>query len=96
MSRSQLHRAFRLSKSRCGLPLLSRRWLAYPTEPLTQPIEVAPLRDPALHQPAPGLAGLASQDAGTRVTQLENGLRVASQEAYGQYSTIGGTLAWVE
>lgn len=29
----------------------------------------------------------------TRITKLENGLKVASQEAFGQYSTIGGKSA---
>ena len=30
--------------------------------------------------------------ADTHITILENGLRVASQEAFGQFSTVGGGL----
>ncbi len=64
------------------------RRLSYPSEPLTQPV------------PVPGLADLSVSSAGVttgkdfledcQVTRLENGLRVASQEAFGQYSTVGG------
>lgn len=75
----------RLGKSRGGL-LAPRRALSYPRQPLTEPV--------------PGLAGQSgpSRPVGrargkeeTRITRLENGLRVASQEAFGQHSTIGGT-----
>ena len=53
-----------------------------------------------LDVPVPGLAGSSQESAPSaggrdflsvcHVTELENGLRVASQEAFGQYSTVGG------
>ena len=62
------------------------RRLSYLVEPMNKPI--------------PGLQELSAQSlsattkeehpADTQVTRLENGLRVASQEAFGQYSTVGG------
>ena len=52
----------------------------------------------AMNEPIPGLVsdggdpGLSRSSSGakTQISRLENGLRVASQEAYGQYSTVGG------
>lgn len=59
------------------------RRLSYPQEPLDQAI--------------PGLVEgpahtVAKKDflSDCKITTLENGMRVASQEAYGQYSTVGG------
>ena len=57
---------------------------AYPTEPLSKPIEIA-------NQPvAYGKVGDIGSNP-TRVTRLSNGLRVSSQAAFGQYCTVGGT-----
>ena len=88
--------ALRLAKDRAILRLLPRRRsLSYPREPLTQPVSDLP---PSV--PSSSSASSHAQQrrdhieraslAETRVTELENGLRVASQEAFGQYSTIGG------
>ena len=59
------------------------RRLSYPQEPLNQAI-------PGLVE---GPAHTATEKdflSDCKITTLENGLRVASQEAYGQYSTVGG------
>ena len=81
-----------LRGNRSGL-LLPRRALSYPNEPLTQAIDVgaAASRDPTAAQPS-----VSPHSSETRVTKLDNGLRVASQEAFGQYSTIGGETRAVE
>lgn len=72
-------------------PVLPRGLAGYPNEPLTSPIHVeTPPRDAG---PANRLAeSLSGGGKETRITRLENGLRVASQEAFGQYSTVGGGL----
>lgn len=66
---------------RCRPPhlLLLARCLSYPSQPLTEALslpEVARSPRPLVSTP-------------TSITRLSNGLRVASQEAFGQYSTIG-------
>ena len=69
-----------------------RKASGYPTAPLTEPLDLAtPPRDAG--SLAESLAGGGKE---ARITQLENGLRVASQEAFGQYSTIGGELVEIE
>ena len=80
-------RALRLAKDRAVLTLPRRR-LSYPREPLTQPVSglSVPPASSAVQRHQIDKASLAD----VRVTELENGLRVASQEAFGQYSTIGG------
>lgn len=63
------------------------RTLSYPREPLDQPI--AGLVEPS----NVGRGESASNKdflSNSRITTLGNGLRVASQEGFGQYSTIGG------
>ena len=81
-------RVLRLARQRAVLTLPRRR-LSYPREPLNQPIPglSAPTASSSLRPDQVDKASLAK----VRVTELENGLRVASQEAFGQYSTIGGT-----
>ena len=75
-----------LVRGRSGLELC-RRLSSYPQEPLDRPI-------PGLANPNQGGPDTASRTkdvmSDCRVTRLDNGLRVASQEAFGQYSTIGG------
>ena len=53
----------------------------------------------SMDKPIPGLPTYLESDypglgkghgAQTHISTLENGLRVASQEAFGQYSTVGG------
>jgi processing peptidase subunit alpha len=85
---SSAGRAFRLLRSPGCRWTLSRGLAGYPSEPLTHPIDVeTPLRDAGS---ADRLAqSLSTGGKETRITRLENGLRVASQEAFGQYSTIG-------
>jgi len=83
---SQLRRALELARN-CNKLLVPRRMLSYPNEPLTQAIDLPMLREPGLQSGA-----VPSHSSETHITRLENGLRVASQEAFGQYSTIGGKL----
>ncbi len=45
---------------------------------------------PGLVSDSENLTPVSESGAETSITTLENGLRVASQEAYGQYSTVGG------
>lgn len=71
----------------CRHGLLQRN-LSYPNDPLTQPIDVAALRHPNVQRL--GQSVTLPHSSETRLTRLENGLRVASQEAFGQYSTVGG------
>lgn len=89
MSGSLSRRAFTLLGGNGGSKLiLPRRTFSYPKEPLTQAIDVTASRHPdAATQPGQSVSPYSKE---TRVTKLENGLRVASQEAFGQYSTIGG------
>ena len=92
MSGGSAGRAFRLLRSPGRRWTLSRGLAGYPSEPLTHPIDVeTPPRDAGS---ADRLAqSLSTGGKETRITRLENGLRVASQEAFGQYCTIGGELA---
>lgn len=84
-------RALRLAKDRAILTLLPRRSLSYPREPLTQPVSGLPSSSSSSASHAQQRDHIESAAlAETKVTELENGLRVASQEAFGQYSTIGG------
>lgn len=65
---------------------LWRRFSSYPMEPLDRPI-------PGLANPdqgAPDTANRRKEYLDCKITRLDNGLRVASQEAFGQYSTVGG------
>lgn len=61
------------------------RTLSYVAESLDQPI-------PGLKEAEGSRNAVAKKDflAHCQISRLENGLRVASQEAYGQYSTVGG------
>lgn len=68
--------------------VLAQRNVSYPNDPLTQAIDVAALRHPSVQRLVQ--SSLVPHSSETRLTRLENGLRVASQEAFGQYSTIGG------
>ena len=80
-------RALILAKDRTVLTL-PRRSLSYPREPLNQPVSElsVPSASSTVQRHHIDKASLAE----VRVTELENGLRVASQEAFGQYSNIGG------
>ena len=84
-------RALWLTKDRAVMTLPTRR-LSYPREPLTQPVSglSVPPASSAVQRHQIDKASLAE----VRVTELENGLRVASQEAFGQYSTIGGRQSY--
>ena len=62
------------------------RYLSYPPEPLDKPIAGLRGEDHVIHPPV--LKKDFLQEC--RITTLDNGLRVASQEAFGQYSTVGG------
>ena len=51
----------------------------------------------SLSEPLPGLpkpvfASVGSANHETQITVLENGLRVASENRYGKFSTVGGNL----
>lgn len=70
--------------------VLAQRYLSYPNDPLTHAIDVAALRHPSVQPLVQSATGTVPHSSETRLTRLENGLRVASQEAFGQYSTIGG------
>lgn len=62
------------------------RRLSYPQEPLNKPLA-------GLAEPTAGSGGRKVEKeflSDCQITKLENGLRVASQEAFGQYSTVGG------
>ena len=81
---------------KCGV-LTPSRALSYPQVPLTSPIPdlEAPVRAENTRQHLEALEKWNVEDSRfppTAITQLDNGLRVASQEAFGQYSTIGGRL----
>ena len=86
---SRFGSVLRVARGHRSKLVVPRRTLSYPNDPLTQAIDVATPRDPAATQ---RLAQCASgpHSSETQVTTLENGLRVASQEAFGQYSTVGG------
>lgn len=73
---------FRRSIERLRVPFA--RWRSYPTEPLTQP--VAALKD--AHWPVK-VSDIPPHQYPSRVSTLSNGLKVASQNAYGQFCTIG-------
>ena len=72
----------------CPPALRCVRRLSYPQEPLNQPL--AGLAETSEENPS----RKAEKDflSDCQITKLENGLRVASQEAFGQYSTVGGDL----
>ena len=73
-----------------GLARLSRRAdlqirsLSYPRISLTQPVNVKETTINSRNRPT------VVQNTPTEVTVLGNGLRVATQAAFGQYCTIGG------
>ncbi len=70
-----------LLRSVCGHSK-GARGLCYPSVPLNEPI------GGINHKFAsPDTVGHSSK---TSITTLTNGLRVASQESFGQYSTVGG------
>ena len=77
-------RILRLTRSGGGLIVPSRA-RSHPRVPLTDPIPgLAASLGPQSAAPPP------THPTETRITTLENGLRVASQETFGQYSNIGG------
>ena len=57
---------------------------------------ITPLNEPLPNLPAPppGMVGGADwqnrHDHVTHVTTLENGIKVASEDSFGQFSTVGG------
>ena len=57
---------------------------SYPTELLSKPIEAAAI--PVAYSKVESIGSNP-----THITTLSNGLRVSSQAAFGQYSTVGGT-----
>ena len=63
-----------------------RKLSSYPREPLDTPI--SGLANPNQGSP---VRATRTKDflSECKITRLENGLRVASQEAFGQYSTVG-------
>lgn len=66
---------------------LSKNFSSYPVEPLDKPIPGLAIPN----QDSPCTASRAKDFLSEcQITTLENGLRVASQEAFGQYSTVGG------
>ena len=80
--------------SRYGI-LTPARALSYPQEPLTSPISElkVPARAKVTEHQLETLDSWNPADSSsppTNITQLENGLRVASQEAFGQYTAVGG------
>lgn len=74
---------FRKHIGRLRVP--SARWRSYLTEPLTEPLAV--LKDAQWPRKNPNLP---VQQYPTRISTLSNGMKVASQNAYGQFCTIGG------
>lgn len=60
------------------------RWLSYPRDPLTNPVQ-----HPQFNIKTTGRLNFP-QLVETKVTTLSNGLKVATQAAFGQYSTVGG------
>ena len=57
--------------------------------------DVPPLNEPLPNLPAPPpnvVHGHVTKDScpGTQITTLENGIKVASEESFGQFSTVGG------
>lgn len=71
------HKCLRLRAVQCV------RRLSYPQEPLDVPV-------PGLAEAPEGRKAEKDFLSDCQITRLENGLRVASQEAFGQYSTVGG------
>ncbi len=51
-----------------------------------------PLSQPLPGLPKPIFATVGSSNHETKITVLENGLRVASENRYGKFSTVGGTV----
>lgn len=74
--------AFRRLLGRLGRKVFSTA--PYPTELLSKPIEAAAV--PVAYSKVDSIGSNP-----THITRLSNGLRVSSQAAYGQYSTVGGT-----
>ncbi|CAG0886670.1 unnamed protein product [Darwinula stevensoni] len=54
--------------------------------------EIPPLTHPLPGLPKPIFASVSTQDQETHVTTLSNGLRVASQQKFGQFCTVGVVL----
>lgn len=54
---------------------------------------IPPLNEPLPNLPAPGMVGGTDRqnrhDHVTHVTNLQNGIRVASEDSFGQFSTVG-------
>ena len=57
--------------------------------------EIPPLTHPLPGLPKPIFASVSTQDQDTHVTTLSNGLRVASQQKFGQFCTVGGELTLI-
>ena len=70
-----------VSRANSKTPLLRR--LSYPQVPLNEPI-------PQFVVPNNGPASDVSLERTTKVTQLSNGLKVASESDFGQFCTLGG------
>lgn len=49
-----------------------------------------PLTEPVPNLPQPIYATVKSEDHITQITTLDNGLKVASENRFGQFCTIGG------
>ena len=77
-----------LLKKACGHGRGTLRSLCYPSVPLNEPIGAIS------HKFASPDAIDIGQSNITSITTLSNGLRVASQESFGQYSTVGGTCTY--
>ena len=69
------------------LPRSPVRTLSYPSQSLTVPLEI-----PQYLDNPPRSERNIHQSKETIITKLSNGLRVATQESFGQYCTIGGLL----
>lgn len=54
--------------------------------------KLPPLSEPLLGLPSVQYASVRAEDNQTQVTTLSNGLRVASEKRFGQFSTVGGNF----
>lgn len=81
----------RLLTTRSSVLCVARALSGYPEESLDKPIPNL-VQSSTEHQNAVSNKDFLSD---SRITKLENGLRVASQEAFGQYSTVGGEGGWL-
>lgn len=68
----------------------STEWTKLSERPKEKVTNMPPMNEPVRGLPKPVYANFKEEDQKTEVTVLPNGLRIASENRFGEFCTVGG------